>query len=583
MPATPKQAITAARNQSQNGPAFGTGLCLQRVRMCFEVDALYPDASAGWRGAKIKHPTTDPMAAPRGAVLWWTGGSSGHGHVAIATGEGKCWSTDILRPGYFDFVDIDLIRQKWGLRFEGWSEDINGVRVFGVEPAKGLRVDGVDLSHHNDQDIDWDAATEAGVRFVYHKVTEGASFVDGAYVQRRKESTVPLGGYHFARPDKTRTDPEQEAAHFLEHLDVAEGDFAAVLDLEVDGGLSISQLDAWALAWCKKVKPAVGRVGYYGPFKLPKTQKYVDFVIRARYHNDNEPPLLDDWDVRQFSNGEYGVPNSVAGIGHVDLNHLRTGVRLKDLLVPAVATPPVEVEGPRIRVRTWNVGDGSDEEKQADLFELEGSCDVMLLSEFGDRKNVPPRAGYARYAGEGLPGQASTPIDYRIGFFDRVIGQGSEPLTPRVDIGAEGPGPRKAKPKWANWVLVEHAGRHIRFVSFHGVPAPHLNEKREKVGDDQVDELVRLIKEEWAGQGLVILGGDFNRKLDEDPDLERLVEAGMAWVQTGPTHADNIYDGVLYKAKGDRVRVVRSRTNKTTSDHRSPLVELEIKPKPASL
>jgi hypothetical protein len=63
-----------------------------------------------------------------------TGGSHGYGHIAISVGGGKCWSTDIQRPGYFDLVPVTRIHDAWGLTFVGWSEDVDGVRVITVLP-----------------------------------------------------------------------------------------------------------------------------------------------------------------------------------------------------------------------------------------------------------------------------------------------------------------------------------------------------------------------------------------------------------------------------------------------------------------
>lgn len=141
MPNTPEQAIQKAA-ALKDGPKFGAGLCLRMVRTCYGVPAQAPDATAAWVNAKLKHRTTDPDTIPRGAPIFWTGGSQGHGHIAIATGNGHCWSTDILRPGYFDHVPIDLIRTKWGLPLVGWTEDLNSVRVWTkpTEPAKEATV-----------------------------------------------------------------------------------------------------------------------------------------------------------------------------------------------------------------------------------------------------------------------------------------------------------------------------------------------------------------------------------------------------------------------------------------------------------
>lgn len=127
---TPQQAEENARQQSLHGPKFGIGLCLQRVRILYGVAAKYPDAAKAWHYTVHKH--TDGSVPPRGALVWWTGGSADHGHVALSTGGGWCWSTDIKRPGYFDLVPTADIARKWGMKYVGWSEDINGVRVIRV-------------------------------------------------------------------------------------------------------------------------------------------------------------------------------------------------------------------------------------------------------------------------------------------------------------------------------------------------------------------------------------------------------------------------------------------------------------------
>jgi hypothetical protein len=141
MTRTGEEAIAVARRESSDGTRFDVGLCLQRVRLCYGVAALYGDATTAWLRAGHKHPTTDPAAIPRGVPIFWTGGSSGHGHVAISAGNGECWSTDILRRGRWDKVPIRLIGTTWGLRLVGWTEDLNGVRVFAAGNTDGKEVD----------------------------------------------------------------------------------------------------------------------------------------------------------------------------------------------------------------------------------------------------------------------------------------------------------------------------------------------------------------------------------------------------------------------------------------------------------
>ena len=145
MTATPEQAIAAARNQSANGPRIDrwlgvstfTGWCLKAVRTCYGVDAhdftptngRDPMAIEAFDAATFKR-VADGRTIPRGVPVFWRGGSTGAGHIAISTGDGDCWSTDIRRPGYFDKVPITEIAQQWGLKLVGWTEDLNGVHIW---------------------------------------------------------------------------------------------------------------------------------------------------------------------------------------------------------------------------------------------------------------------------------------------------------------------------------------------------------------------------------------------------------------------------------------------------------------------
>lgn len=121
-------AIREARTQSEDGPPFAVGMCLREVRECYQVGPKHPDASTDWRESPSKH--IGDRTPPRGVPVYWTGGSGGHGHIAIATGDGNIWSTDSRRPGYFDRVPLSAPERDWGLKYVGWSEHINGIRVY---------------------------------------------------------------------------------------------------------------------------------------------------------------------------------------------------------------------------------------------------------------------------------------------------------------------------------------------------------------------------------------------------------------------------------------------------------------------
>lgn len=128
----PAAAIRWGREQIANPAKDYTALCLQFVRMCFGLGAVYPDADGAWDNAKRKHPTTTSTTIPRGVPVFWRVGQ--YGHVALSLGGGLCLSTDIKRRGRVDIVRIDTVTQQWGARLLGWTEDLNGVTVWQDKP-----------------------------------------------------------------------------------------------------------------------------------------------------------------------------------------------------------------------------------------------------------------------------------------------------------------------------------------------------------------------------------------------------------------------------------------------------------------
>lgn len=198
-----------------------------------------------------------------------------------------------------------------------------------------LRVDGVDISHHQSRAIDLPRAKKNGLKWLYHKATEGTSFKDANYSKRRAEAKaagLPFGAYHFARADVG--DAAQEANFFLAYAKPLPGDLRPALDLETTEGMSLSQIRTWAKTFIAVVEKAVGvKPVVYTPFDLGTVDDGC-IIWRPRYNNSNTPPVL-KWDIWQFSNGVYGVPKSIAGLGNVDLNIMRNGLTVSDMSIPS--------------------------------------------------------------------------------------------------------------------------------------------------------------------------------------------------------------------------------------------------------
>lgn len=136
-------AIPEARRRSRSRvPTSALGFCKREVRECYRIPvSRSADAAGAWENARHKHRETDPASIPRGVPVFWLGGSEGHGHVSISTGAAGHWTTDLIRPGFFDRTGIARVSRVWtNLRLVGWTEDFDGVPVWRNGESLAARV-----------------------------------------------------------------------------------------------------------------------------------------------------------------------------------------------------------------------------------------------------------------------------------------------------------------------------------------------------------------------------------------------------------------------------------------------------------
>jgi hypothetical protein len=118
------------------------GYCLQQCRIWAGIGALYPDAATAWRNTNHRHP--GDRNPPRGAPVYWTGGSAGYGHIAISLGEGRVRSTDAGGTGKVATRDLAWFDTHWpSLDYAGWAEDINEVTIPDIGDDMALSDDDV--------------------------------------------------------------------------------------------------------------------------------------------------------------------------------------------------------------------------------------------------------------------------------------------------------------------------------------------------------------------------------------------------------------------------------------------------------
>jgi GH25 family lysozyme M1 (1,4-beta-N-acetylmuramidase) len=266
--------------------------------------AMYGYGSSGYRDALTqwnlipagrRHPgKTD---APAGSLLFWGGGSAGHGHVAIADGLGNVWSIDISGAGTVSSVPAGTISSRWGLPYLGWT-----VPYFQGQEWEAVAIYGVDVSMF--QPINFLLTTPGDgkpVDFVIIKVTEGSGWTSSRWTGQRqwaKDHGLSTGFYHFARPGNM----VDQADRFLSQISLQPGDHLW-FDWE-DAGVSSAQKDAW-ISYVQGRAPG-HRVGLYCNTSFWLGRDMSGFAgdglwIATGGIPAGAPPIQSNWLIHQYS------------------------------------------------------------------------------------------------------------------------------------------------------------------------------------------------------------------------------------------------------------------------------------------
>ena len=98
------------------------GMCAQHVMFALNAPRQgFPDATAVARAVKAGgHMKSGP--APRGAIVYWTGGARGHGHTCFALGDRTELSVDVNGPRTVGVKPFPWFAKNWpALDYAGWS------------------------------------------------------------------------------------------------------------------------------------------------------------------------------------------------------------------------------------------------------------------------------------------------------------------------------------------------------------------------------------------------------------------------------------------------------------------------------
>jgi len=184
-----------------------------------------------------------------------------------------------------------------------------------MQPRTERHVKGIDVSHHQ-REIDWQKMKSAGVRFVYIKATEGATYRDPAMLLHytgAEQAGLKAGFYHYARP---YNDPRREVDNLLAATDGLVHDLPYALDIETnEGKFDRTHIAHFCKVWLEEIEKRTGeRAVLYTYTHFAKA--YLDaslsrWPLWIAHYNVGKPGengIWTQWAVWQYTSGNDGLP-----------------------------------------------------------------------------------------------------------------------------------------------------------------------------------------------------------------------------------------------------------------------------------
>lgn len=221
--------------------------------------------------------------------------------------------------------------------------------------ARTTNAEGIDVSHYQGPNVDWEKRADLGNPFSFVKATEGVGIADDTFATnwaKMKAAGILRGAYHFFRPG---LDAAQQAAFFWSRLKNDPGELPPVIDVEAMDG--ITGIDVVEHLWTmvQALAKSCGRrpfiytaAGFWNALPANVTRAQVcgatDLWV-AHWTNAALPLVPNGWTAWRF--WQYAGDVAAEGVpGFADLN--RHNGSITDLLAyagnqPPVVTPPAPV------------------------------------------------------------------------------------------------------------------------------------------------------------------------------------------------------------------------------------------------
>ena len=217
---------------------------------------------------------------------------------------------------------------------------LSGLVAVGLAPSAAVAatpVSGPDVAsyqHPGGAAIDWPMVQAGGASIAIIKATEGTTYVNPYFASDwagARRAGLVTGGYHFARPGSSSAAAQARSLVATLGSTREQGTLAPVLDLEESGGLSPTDLAAWAHTFLATVEQLTGRLPIlytYPSFwhrAMADDTSFGAFPLWLASYRASPPAALPGWS--QWTLWQHTSSATLAGIPTlVDENYLCCGV-----------------------------------------------------------------------------------------------------------------------------------------------------------------------------------------------------------------------------------------------------------------
>ncbi|RUL51277.1 LysM peptidoglycan-binding domain-containing protein [Lysinibacillus antri] len=208
-----------------------------------------------------------------------------------------------------------------------------------VAAAETHEFQGIDVSRYQ-EDIDFEAVSNAGIEVVYIKASEGVGYVDPYFEQNyegAKAANLKVGFYHFVIA-RTVEQAIEEANWFVSIIQDKDYEAKPVVDFEDFGNLSTEQINEITRAFAEEVVKLTNQdVMIYSNASNATNvfdESLTKYSLWVAQYGPSEPSNDIIWDT--WAGWQYTDTGTIDGVnGNVDLNVFNDGIFLNDSSIEA--------------------------------------------------------------------------------------------------------------------------------------------------------------------------------------------------------------------------------------------------------